>query len=135
MSVNCLAQFHNEKFLRSGLTLYYENQPQRNFTATDSTFQFTKYAMSFKQPVLNRVSRGADQGSFKLTGLLFNLKASRNDLVMDFLHENRKLQHVSSGLYFSLVEKFFTWPVLMPAFRRIITSVVFLPSGIRVLLC
>src|SRR5205085_10590517 len=100
VSLNCVAQFHNEKFLRTRLTLSYENKPERNFSSSDSLYKSAKYALTFKQPILNIVSKGGDEGAFKLTGLIFNVNASRTDLTMDFLHENHKLYHVSSGFDF-----------------------------------
>jgi hypothetical protein len=99
-ATQCMAQFHNEKFLRTGLTLAYENQPERNFSSSDSIYKSAKYSLAFRQPILNIVSKGGDQGAFKLTGLMFNLKASRTDLTMDFLHENHKLFHAGGGLDF-----------------------------------
>ncbi|MEO8146824.1 MAG: DUF6268 family outer membrane beta-barrel protein [Bacteroidia bacterium] len=94
------AQFHNEKFLRSKLSLSYENQPERDFSTIDSKYKSVKYAMGFKLPLLNRVGKGGDQGAFKLTGLVFNLKASRTDQEITFLNENHRLYHAGGGLDF-----------------------------------
>lgn len=100
VSTKSIGQFHNEKFLRAKLLLAYENQPERDFSTIDSKYKSAKYAMGFKLPLLNRVGKGGDQGAFKLTGLMFNLNASRNDLEMTFLNENHKLFHAGAGFDF-----------------------------------
>ena len=100
LALPAMAQFHNEKFLRAGATISYENQPDRKFSESDSNYHSVKYAFTYRQPIINVVSKGGDQGAFKLTGLRLNLKASRTDLEMDFRHENHKLYHAGAGLDF-----------------------------------